>query len=111
MGTFTEELAGQALSRLARQRASSQEVAMPADVCLFAWLAAEAARRGSNPITTNMSQMARGFTDELGKVDRVGLSLSTIHTSVARLHEAGFIKLEAGKVVARGYSQMIVTIC
>lgn len=110
MAAFNDALAGRALSRLSRKRAASAEVAMPADVCLFAWLAAEAARQGVNPIQISISQIHKGFKDELGTVDRVGLALNTIHLGMERLEDGGFIATQAIKSLAGGGKLMEITI-
>lgn len=110
MATFNDVDAGQALSKLSRKRAANAEVAMPADVCLFAWLAAEAARRNANPIQLTARQIFVGFTDDQGHVDKVGMSLNTIHSSLERLQNEGFISIENVKMVQGGGALMEVTI-
>lgn len=110
MTAFNDAQAGQALSRLARQRATDAEIAKPADVCLFAWLAAEAARRKSNPIQLTVTQVQHGFSDEQGDVDKVGLSLNTIHTGLQRLCKGGFLGIADVKTLRGGGALLEITI-
>ncbi len=110
MATFNDVAAGAALSRLSRRRATESEVAMPADVCLFAWLTAEAARQNSNPFTISARQIQFGFSDERGRVDKVGLSVNTIALGLERLKENGFIQVEQVSRLRGGGRLMSITI-
>jgi hypothetical protein len=97
MKTFSEAEAGAALSGLARARLRDLSI-KPTDVCLFAWLAAEAARENVNPIQTTAADMLYGF-DWRGngmseRIEPVGLALNTIKASITRLEETGFITIQ-----------------
>jgi hypothetical protein len=97
MHTFSEAQAGAAFSRIAKARLRNRSI-KPADLCVYAWLAAEAARENIIPIKLTVSSMHHGF-DIRGdgkeeEVCPVGLSLNTIKTSLARLEEQGFLHIE-----------------
>lgn len=96
MKTFSEVEAGQAFSNLARIRLRNRDI-RPTDVCLFAWLVAEAARENVNPIQTTTTDLMYGFTSRGdGKEEEiapVGMSLNTIKVCLDRLEETGFISI------------------
>lgn len=110
MATFDEAAAGRALSVLARQRATDSTIATPSDVCLMAWLAAEAARRNSNPFHITVRQMFVGIQDDHGRTDKVGLALNTITSGLDRLVDGGFISILGIKRVAGGGKLMAIEI-
>lgn len=91
-GTFTDADAGNAFSKIARARLRNREI-KPADLCLFAWIAAEAARLHVLPVQLTASAMQKGF-DDGEEICPVGLSLNTIKTSLSRLEGEGFITIE-----------------
>lgn len=97
MQTFSEQAAGAALSRLARARLRNRSI-LPADLCLYAWLAAEAARENINPIKLTVSNIRDGFQvrgdGKEEEICPVGLSLNTIKTSLVRLVDEGFLDIE-----------------
>lgn len=98
MQTFSEKEAGAAFHRLAASRLRSEQSVRPSDVCLYAWLVAEAARENVNPIQTTTSDLFRGFEargdGKAVKVYPVGLALNTIKVGLERLEEYGFIAIE-----------------
>lgn len=108
--TFNDEAAGIALSRLARARASDPEIATPADVCLFAWIVAEAARQSEATVTTSISRIFEGYSDDKGQVAKVGLSLNTIRAGLVRLEHEGFLAVEQGKALRGGGSEIAITV-
>jgi hypothetical protein len=97
MHTFSEAQAGSAFSRIARARLRNRSI-KPADLCVYAWLAAEAARENLIPLKITVSKMFHGFADIQGdKVERVcpvGLSVNTIKTALGRLEDEGFLHIE-----------------
>lgn len=97
MQTFSEQSAGAALSKLARARLRNRTI-LPADLCVYAWLAAEAARENVIPLKLTISNLRDGFDDRRdGKEEAicpVGLSLNTIKASLARLEDQGFLHIE-----------------
>jgi len=94
MQTFSEVEAGKALTRLAQRKLRDTTI-KPTAVCLFAWLAAEAARENINPVQTTISDMFFGFTargdGEEVEICRVGMSINTIKACLENLEDTGFI--------------------
>jgi hypothetical protein len=94
MQTFSEVEAGKALTRLARFKLRDTRI-KPTDVCLYAWLAAEAARENVNPVQLTISDMFFGFTasgdGKEEEICRVGMSLNTIKSCLENLEDNGFI--------------------
>lgn len=99
MKTFSEEDAGHAFSTMARKRFSDPDAGIkPADVCLFAWLVAEAALVKQNPFTTTASEIFYGHVaEEDGRqiqVAPIGMAFNTVKTSIERLETLGFVRIE-----------------
>jgi len=108
--TFNDVAAGAALGRLARARARDPAIATPAEVCLYAWLAAEAARQHSASVSLSVQQIFQGYTDDQGRVAKVGLALNTIRVGLAHLEQRGFLSVEKIKALRGGGSQMSITV-
>lgn len=97
IATFSEAEAGAAFSKIARARLRNRAI-KPTDLCVYAWLAAEAARENVIPLQITVSAMFHGFSDSReGKKEEVcpvGLSVNTIRTALQRLEDEGFLHIE-----------------
>lgn len=94
--TFSEQEAGRAFSTVARIRLRDRSI-LPADLAVFAWIAAEAARKNVNPVDTTVSGMQLGFTERVNGVEDeivpVGLSFNTIKAALGRLEDKGLLEI------------------
>lgn len=94
--TFSEAEAGSAFSRVARIRLRDRTI-LPADLAVFAWLAAEAARKNVNPVEATVSGMQLGFTERVNgeedKIVPIGLSFNTIKAAITRLEDKGLLEI------------------
>ena len=105
MKTFSEEDAFRAFKGMSRRRFTDPQSGIkPADVCLFVWLVAEAARVNCNPFNTTVTEIFFGFEatvdGELQRIASVGMALNTIKSSLDRLEGLGFVSVDkraAGK--------------